>query len=351
MLPSRPVATSSPTRSAAARSASTPPAPRPTSPGSSAIDGGDHEPSLEGIEFVAIRDDAERSAALLEGRIDLDALMAPAAWDAVAASSDHRTIASVDGRYHWLMINCADALLADPGVRRGIAVGLDRTALAEEGFGPHAHAITGGPVPPWSWAAQPEIEAFLPTGDQTLARTLLDAAGAPDGTAIKVTSPEALPLARRQGELVVEQLCAIGLDAQLDIVSPQGWGETVRRGGPYQLATTYWGSPINDPDDSFYMGFRSGARYDIGVCGSARLDDLLERGRASIDQAERREIYRDLQIALAEDLPVIPTIQPDVLRGANRRVRGFVPLRNAQLRSLREAWLAADGAATPPSSG
>ena len=187
--------------------------------------GGDHAAALDAVEFVGIRDDAERAEALLEGRIDLDALMAPAAWDAVdgVTGTTARSRPS-DGRYHWLMINCADALLADPGVRRAIAVGLDRVALAEQGFGPHAHPITGGPVPPWSWAADPDLEAFRPTGDQALARALLDAAGAPEGTPIKVTAPEALPLARRQGELIVDQLRAIGLDAQLDLVSPAGLG-------------------------------------------------------------------------------------------------------------------------------
>jgi peptide/nickel transport system substrate-binding protein len=304
--------------------------------------GGDHDAALEAIEFIGIRDDAERAAALLDGRIDLDALMTVAAWEAVDASPGHRAIATEDGRYHWLMVNCADALLADPGVRRAIAVGLDRTALAAEGFGPQAHPILGGPVPTWSWTADPDLQAFRPTGDPALARALLDASGVPSGTQIRVTASEALPLARRQAELVVGQLRGIGLDAGLDTVSPAGWGETVRRGGAFQLATSYWGSPINDPDDSFYMGFRSGARYDIGACGTARLDNLLERGRASIDQAERRSIYHDLQVALVEDLPIIPTIQPDVLRGAGRRLRGFVPLRNAQLRSLREAWLASD---------
>lgn len=301
--------------------------------------GGDSQASIDALEFHVIRDDDERAAALLGGRIDLDVLMGPGSWDAVAASPAHRAVATGDGRWHWLMVNCADALLADNGVRRAIAVGLDRTALAHEGFGPHAHPLLGGVIAPWCFATASDLHAFGPHGDPTLARSILDTSGVPPGTPIRIAALETLPIAQRQAHLVAGQLRGFGLDASVTILTAADWGETVRRGGTFQLATSYWGSPINDPDDFTYMGFRSGARYDTGQCGSPALDRLLEAGRGSIDLSERRDLYRRLQAGMVDELPVIPTIQPDVLRGMTARLRGFAPLRNAQLRSLREAWL------------
>ena len=300
--------------------------------------GGDSEASIDTLEFHVIRDDDERAAALLAGRIDLDVLMGPGSWDAVAASPAHRAVATQDGRWQWLMVNCADALLADIGVRRAIAVGLDRTTLAAE-FGPHAQPLLGGVVAPWCFAAAPDLQAFQPHGDPTLARSILDTSGVPPGTPIRIAALDTLPIAQRQAQLVAAQLRGFGLDASVTVLTVAEWGEIVKRGGAFQLATSYWGSPINDPDDFTYMGFRSGARYDIGQCGTPALDELLEAGRGSIDLAQRRDLYRRLQVGMLDELPVIPTIQPDVLRGMTARLRGFAPLRNAQLRSLREAWL------------
>lgn len=300
---------------------------------------GDHDAWIEALEFTTIPDDTERAAALLDGRIDMDVLLGPEAWDDVIDAPRHRGIATGDGRWHWLMVNCADALLDDAGVRRAIAVGLDRVALAEGSFGPHAAPLLGGVIAPWSWAAVQGFAAFTPGGDPRLARTLLEVTGTAPGTPIRIAALERLPIGQRQAHLVAGQLQSLGFAPSVHVLDAAEWGRTVTRGGPFQLATSYWGSPINDPDDFLYMGFRSGARYDTGTCGNEALDALLEAGRASFDQAERREIYGRLQVRMAEDLPVIPTIQPDVLRGVTDRLRGFVPLRNAQLRSLREAWL------------
>jgi hypothetical protein len=47
-----------------------------------------------------------------------------------------------------------------------------------------------------------------------------------------------------------------------------------------------------------------------------------------------------MQALATEELPLIPTVMPLVLRAWSSRVRGVVPLRNAQLKTLRRAWLA-----------
>jgi peptide/nickel transport system substrate-binding protein len=265
--------------------------------------------------------------------------MSSGSWEAVHGSPSAVALATPDGRYHWLMINCTDPLLADVAVRRAIAVGLDRRALAEVGFGAHAQPILGAPVARWSWASAPDLQGWPPDGDPRLARSMLAAAGLDAGTPLRVATPAALPIAVQQAELIAGQLRDLGFRAAVEPLAGAEWSETVRQGGRYQMAFTYWGSPINDPDDALYMGFRTGARFDLGGCGTPALDDLLEAARASVDQPQRAATYRALQVAMLDHLPLIPTIQPDVLRGVTTRLRGFVPLRNAQLRSLREAWL------------
>jgi ABC-type transport system substrate-binding protein len=87
------------------------------------------------------------------------------------------------------------------------------------------------------------------------------------------------------------------------------------------------------------MGFRSGARYDAGSCSTPAIDALMDEGRGSLDRATRRQAYVGLQALALAQLPVIPTIQPGILRGSTARLRGWIPTPCAQLRTLRDAWL------------
>jgi peptide/nickel transport system substrate-binding protein len=243
------------------------------------------------------------------------------------------------------MVNCADPLLADVRVRRAIATAIDRRALAAP-FLPRALTLTGGVVAPWSWAHDASLSVYAPSGDPARARALLSQTGIAHGTPIEIVELDSVPPVRRHAPQIAAQLRAVGLAARAREMSAADWAGHVTRGGAFQLATSYWGSPINDPDDFLYMGVRSGARYDTGTCGNPEIDALLDAGRGSIDQAGRAEAYRSLQAIMATHLPVIPTIQPDVLRGMTRRLRDFAPMRNAQIRSLREAWLAPAAGAT-----
>src|SRR5207253_5991769 len=125
-----------------------------------------------GLEFSIIPDDGARSAALLDGRVDLDALMVPAAFDTVAAAPGFLAHETPDSRWHWLVVNCRHPVLGDVRVRRAIALALDRTALLEP-FAGHGTPIPAGVIAPWSWAASPELTGFPHRGDPAAARALL----------------------------------------------------------------------------------------------------------------------------------------------------------------------------------
>jgi peptide/nickel transport system substrate-binding protein len=295
-------------------------------------------PRLAGIEFHAIASAEERVAALLSGRIDLDALLDPSAFDSVAAAPDMIAHETPDSRWHWLVVNCRQAPLGDLRVRRAITLALDREMLLApfQGLGT---PITRGVVAPWSWAAAPDLASLPARGDPDEARRLLAEAGVGPDTHLEILAGESLPIAIRQAELIAGQLRAVGLGAAASVVDGATYAARVSRDGDFQLAASYWGSPIWDPDDFVWMGFRSGARYDAGSCSSSALDAFMERGRGSIDQRVRQDAYVALQAAAADLLPVIPTIQPAMLRGVSARLRGYVPTPCAQLRTLRDTWL------------
>ncbi len=294
---------------------------------------------LAGIEFRAIPSAEERVAALRSGSIDLDALLDPAAFAEVAETPGLVAHDTPDSRWHWLVVNCRRPPLDDRRVRRAIALAIDRTELLDAGFRGHGTPITTGVIAPWSWAAAPELAGFPATADRDAARVLLAEAGVGPATRFAITASSSLPIAIRQAELVARQLREVGLDAVVEPVDPATSAARVSRDGDFQLATSYWGSPIFDPDDFVWMGFRSGARYDAGSCSTAALDQAMDEGRGTVDQDRRRDAYLRLQDLALDQLPVIPTIQPGHLRATRSNFRGYVPTPCAQLRTLRDAWL------------
>jgi peptide/nickel transport system substrate-binding protein len=115
-------------------------------------------PRLAAIEFQCITSNEDRAAALLDGRIDLDARLAPTAFTSVAASPGLVAHQTPDSRWHWLVVNCRQAPLGDLRVRHAIAMAIDRRALLAEGFQGLGTPITAGVVAPWSFAAAPALD-------------------------------------------------------------------------------------------------------------------------------------------------------------------------------------------------
>src|SRR5262249_7152811 len=153
-----------------------------------------------------------------------------------------------DSRWHWLVVNCRQAPLGDARVRRAIALALDRRTLIDEGFAGHGLPLGAGVVAPWSWAAAPELGGFRDRPGASTARSLLDAAGVAQGTRLDITAADHLPIATKQAELIAAQLQAVGVDARVRIVDDAAaYAKEVGREGDFQLATSYWGSPIWDP--------------------------------------------------------------------------------------------------------
>jgi peptide/nickel transport system substrate-binding protein len=85
------------------------------------------------------------------------------------------------------------------------------------------------------------------------------------------------------------------------------WGVRVSQGneGRYHFAVNGGGYALGDPDDltSLFGSGSNSYRRSFGL-SDPRLDEFLARGRHEVDQNKRREIYAELQRAVADSVPV-----------------------------------------------
>ena len=237
------------------------------------------------LDFHAIPSADERAAALLVGpHRPRRAARSGSASTASPRSPGLVAHETPDSRWHWLVVNCRQAPLGDLRVRRAITLALDRESFSRRSRvwarrSPAASSRHGrGP-------RRRTLPRFRPWRPRRGARLLAEARRRARTRAWRSSRARACRSRSGRPNSSRRQLRAVGLDAAASVVDGATYAARVSRDGDFQLATSYWGSPIWDPDDFVWMGFRSGARYDAGSCSSSALDAFMERGRGSIDQA------------------------------------------------------------------
>jgi peptide/nickel transport system substrate-binding protein len=97
-------------------------------------------------------------------------------------------------------------------------------------------------------------------------------------------------------------------------------------------------TPRHDPDGFVYR-FHSSQETALGY-KNERLDDLLIKGRTTIDPAKRKEYYDEVQRILLTDLPLVWLGVDNVIEGVRTTVKGYTqsPFTRRDW-GLKHAWL------------
>ena len=187
-------------------------------------------------------------------------------------------------------------------VRRAFAYALDRETFAEviqRGIGSPA---TGGIVPPGLPGHQPEIG--LPFSPDK-ARQLMAEAGYPQGTGFPPV--EFWGPGRESQEsvdfLVQQFLDILGIELRAELLEA---GVIWRRQASGIWPHIYWNGWLADyPDPDNFL--RVGVLYQTDWRDPAYID-LVERARRVTSQAERMKMYREAEMMLIQEVPLVPVI-------------------------------------------
>jgi peptide/nickel transport system substrate-binding protein len=220
--------------------------------------------------------------------------------------------------------------LRQRGVRRALAYGIDRRALAQAVQGTGAKqlesAVFLGTNP--SYAAIWKAYRYRPAE----ARRLLDRAGCRaradgirscDGRRLSlrfVTTPtESRALALR---LLQVQLRRIGVEVVPVFASTSAFFQTVLPTGDFDAAMFSW-KPRGLDAPSYVFGCGRINNY-TGYCNRT-LDRELARAAVTVEERRRTALLRRIDRALARDVPVIPLWQGRFLVAMRTNVHGVIP--------------------------
>lgn len=239
-----------------------------------------------------------------------------------------------------LVYNLRKAPLSSLQVRQALAYAIDRQRILDEvRFGQGRVAIS--PISSaLSWAHNPNVPKYA--FDPAKARELLDQAGFPaqaGGSRFSLAFPHPTSFAR-QGEVMRENLSAVGIDLQLQPLEVNAANEATYVRADFDIG---YGSYCNGPDPEIgvtraYVSsnikpipFANGAAYS-----NPKVDALFTQAASTVDRTQRAALYGQIQDILVQDVPYWWITESDQVRAI---APGFHDLAIWSGNLAEHAWL------------
>lgn len=224
---------------------------------------------------------------------------------------DGINVSKTDGNgCHLFQFNCASdkAPMADPKVRLAICYAIDREAICE-------YLYSGLGEVPMPSIMGPSVAGYYEAGvlpyDVEKAKALLAEAGYPDGFEMTVMTTSVYNRGVEMGEILVEMLGEVGIKVKLDVVEKavfsSAWGSFTAEEFNEKFGWDMFimGSGGNADSDTLLYRIMHTADTNVnnyGFYSNAEVDELLEKGAITMDEAERDACYKRIaEITIFED--------------------------------------------------
>ncbi|MFO7983236.1 MAG: peptide-binding protein [Desulfuromonadales bacterium] len=237
--------------------------------------------------------------------------------------------------YTYLGYNLRHPLFEDRRVRQAISYAINEEEIIQgvlHGLGQPAN----GPYKPGTWAHNPNVEDYPYNPDK--AREILAEAGWSDTDNDGILDRDGRPFSFtiitnqgneqriKTGEIIQRRLMEIGMEVELRVIEWATFLKEFVNPGKFDAIILGWTIP---PDPDSYDVWHSSKTdpRELNFIGfkNEEVDDLLEKGRRTLDQEKRRQFYWRFQEILAKEQPYTFLYVPDALPAVSARFQGIEP--------------------------
>lgn len=231
----------------------------------------------------------------------------------------------------WIAWNVSRPPVNDPAVRRAILMGIDRERIVRGLFADIGEA-SESPIPPALWEHSADVRPI--PFDVEGARRLLEEAGWRDtdgdgirergGARLRVEVDYISAEQVRQDVLIAAQsmLRQIGVDLVPRAYERTAWVERLRaRDFQGSLWGWGWGPGVVGPNAEMVFHSRSIPPAGANFAGysNPRVDQLLDAALVTRDSAQLRQLWRDFEQTVIDDVPYAPIYLDPELFGVHAR--------------------------------
>jgi peptide/nickel transport system substrate-binding protein len=259
-------------------------------------------------------------------------------------------IGFVSRSYTYVGWNSRRPQLADPRVRRALAMGVDRETIIEavvRGYGSVAHTS----VPPFHWAYDPSVFDPLPY-DPEGARALLDEAGwrdrdgdgvreSEDGTPLHISIKYNQNTMRQQvAEIMQAQLAEIGVEVEPRVVEFTTLvNQMTGSERDFDGVVMGWNLGFDLDDTGLFHSDEIDEPNALSGTQNPEMDRLMEQLRVISDREVAKNLWAEYQRVLIEEQPYMFLFFQDRLTGINKRVRGMVLDARGEFQNLKDWYI------------
>lgn len=296
-------------------------------PGPRDGDAGGKHALVDRARLMIIPDSSAARAALLRGSLDVIDSLSPTELGGVTGDPRVRLQYAPTADFWLMMLQTRDPVLADPRLRRAIALSIDTAGLTKAVTWGASHA-DNSPVPVISpyWTA---VHAKLRKPDLAQARALARAAGY-RGQPIRLMTNRRYPQMFDSAVLIQAMAARAGIRFKIETVD---WAAQLQHygSGDYQ-ALIHSFSVRMDPAMDFGLLIGDKAKDPRKVWDSARARGLLQQAVDTEDVAQRQAIFDTLQRDFLQETPAVVLFNATRISAVRANVVGFKEWPAAQQR-------------------
>lgn len=237
--------------------------------------------------------------------------------------------------YTYLGYNLKNPLFSDKRVRQAISYAINKDEIIN-GVLLNLGKPANGPYKPGTWAYNDKVKIYRYNPQK--ARELLRDAGwtkmNQEGVLEKDGKPFVFEIVVNQGnetrqkcaEIIQRHLKEIGITVKIRVLEWSSFVTDFINKRRFDAVILGWTIPL-DPDayDVWHSSKTAPEELNFISYNNPEVDDMLEKGRSTFNQKERKKYYDRFQEILAEDQPYTFLYVPEALVIVHKRFQGIEP--------------------------
>jgi peptide/nickel transport system substrate-binding protein len=267
--------------------------------------------AIERIVFRPIADETVRLTNLRSGTVQLvDAV--PAQTVGQLGREPTVTLKQAPGLgFNAFSFNTTRPPFNDVRVRQAFTTAIDKQAIQRVVYFGTGSVAYGAIPPSMGWVHDPAFTPYKTSADA--AKKLLAEAGVTTPVAVSITVTNS-PAQVRTAEVMQAQANAAGFKVEIKQIDATSL-ITVLRQKDFDLCMSPW-SGRTDPDGNIYNYLTKNGPNNFMGYSSDKVTDLLEKARSAPAQADRAKLYREAEVQIAADAPMLFLTFPATLQAS-----------------------------------